>query len=146
VPAAENDPHDHRGFLVSRIIGGRVRNDEFQTSTGPESTPFMHYRDHLADSLHRLTEVGMTTLAADRSVVHSENDTYSLARDTVHRTCPVTPFPAITLVLEGPHTREFSNVYRISPRPAYRVVPVSCTLEFFRETIEVVLTCGRHDS
>lgn len=146
VPADRNDPHDHCGFLVSRIVSGGVRNDEYAPSSGPGSVGYLRYRDQLADSVHRLTEAGTERLTLLVSAVYGTDDTYLLDGNVIHRTSPRKPFPTVTLVLEGPHTKAFSTVYRTHPRPDRQTVRINCTPHFFLRTIEVTLQRGWQDS
>lgn len=143
VPIERNDLHDHRGFFVSHIMQGCIKNEEFAPCGTDGLTRYLKYRDSLVDSVHRLTEAGEQTLALHESITYTKGVTYLLGRDIIHRTTPQLPFPTVTLVLEGPHVSDFSTVYRLQRRPDSQVVRVRCTPELFLNTIEVVVSGDR---
>jgi hypothetical protein len=56
-----NDPHDHRGFLVSRVLRGAITNNEFEVRPKVGgATSYLRYKDVLRDSVHQLHADGRT--------------------------------------------------------------------------------------
>jgi hypothetical protein len=138
-PDVYNDLHDHCGFFVSRVLLGGIRNEEHVAELLSSSVRYLKYRDRLTNSVHRLVADGEIALSKGDVILYRRGDQYSLTRSVIHRTVPEPPFPVATLVLEGPREQEYSNVYRLRPRPEAEVVSTQCPPRLVLETLSMVL-------
>jgi hypothetical protein len=136
---AENDCHNHRGYLVSRVIRGKLVNELYTDRDDLTALNFLCYEDRLDSSMHHLEQIGVRSLALDRRETICSGDTYFLDGLEVHRSVPLDPFPVVTIVLQGPVSLRHSLVYRRFRRPSEESVSTSCSAEFFMGCLIEVL-------
>lgn len=136
---AENDCHNHRGYLVSRVLRGLLVNELYSDRDDRTASKYLCYADTLDDSIHRLEQIGVSRLALDKREAICSGSSYYLDGLEVHRSVPLDPFPVVTMVLQGPVSRSASLVYRRFRRPDAESVSTSCSATFFISGLTEVL-------
>ncbi|MGY1804380.1 hypothetical protein ACI78T_13970 [Blastococcus sp. SYSU D00922] len=137
-----NDIHDHCGPFASRVLVGNLSDEVFTVEESSTATPHVELRDELVGGVHRLTPVGKGGLVPSAVRHYASGETYWMDADTLHRSAPVPPFPAMTLVVEWPRSKSISRVFRTGRRPQHEVVPTAGSPALVREALDEVIEHG----
>jgi hypothetical protein len=110
VDNTQNDFHDHRGGFASKLIGGRLLNEEFRITDG---SSHLRFEDVFTPPVHRLLARGDAGLVLDDATILRGEDSYYLSPEVIHRTSPLAPHRTTTVVIEDRPMRDRSTVLRI---------------------------------
>lgn len=111
----QNDPHNHTGNFISRILKGSIINQTFSINSDGQS--YQHYKDFLKINEHRLDYKKSVHLKIDSTETFLKNESYQMNHQIIHRTVPINDNTA-SLVLSMEKRKEYSDVFKINSEKA----------------------------
>ena len=108
---ADRNIHNHCWDFASIVLAGRLEFEEFVVD-GESAVNARHYvYDAATDFDYTLRLRGATRLRSVARGIRGAGDAYEMSSTALHRTAGVPGAVTVTLLCQGPHRRDFADVY-----------------------------------
>lgn len=131
--------HNHCWDFTSVVLTGTLEYEEFvNDDAGALLAEHFAYAP-ANDFNYELRSRGTQRLRCTRSGVRDAGDAYEMSGETLHRTRGRHGTTTVTLLAQGPHRREYADVYVTRPGVPTRVHNTPLTANTLRTQLEAVM-------